>query len=145
MSTTLSRTRWTSASKAALVARLNNTLGWTQWAGMDSATIITPGRNGMGSPGEIRQFVAGKTTGREEVLPPAGDKVLRYRLLSGLPLRNYVGEVEIVDEGEKRRVTWSASFEPPLPFTGWLVRRGLTPFFDRWLGGLIEIEEKSAG
>lgn len=143
MPTTLSRTRWTNASKPALVERLSKTTAWPEWAGMDSATILTPGSAGEGSEGEVRQFKAGGTTGREQVLPPQGDKVLRYRLLSGLPLRNYVGEVEIVDEGDKRRVTWSASFEPPLPFTGWLMKRGLTPYFDRWIEGLVSLERTS--
>lgn len=142
MSVFVSRTRLTPVPKANLVARLNHTLGWTEWAGMDSVRILTPGSAGEGSPGEIRQFTADGTTGTEEVLPPEGDRVLRYRLLKGLPLRNYVGEVEVVDEGSQRRVTWMANFDPPLPFTGWLVRRSLLPYFDRWLNGLVDAEEQ---
>lgn len=137
MPTTLTRSRLTAAPRAALEGRLRNTLQWPQWSDMISAVVETPGPNGPGSPGEIRIFTRANTVGRELVLPSAGNTVLTYRVLQGIPLRNYVGRVTIEDLKDGRRVTWSSSFTAPLPLTGWLFALMLRPFFDKLLLGLV--------
>ena len=52
--------------------------------------------------------------------PSNGDVVLLYRLLERLPLKDYVAEVRIVEDGSGRTVTWSSRVGPQVPFTGWL-------------------------
>lgn len=137
MTTHVSREIWTDVPRAALTARLLDTLGWPKWGGVSDARILTPGVDGPSSAGEIRQFIRGRTVGIEEVLPPEGDAVLRYRLISGLPLRDYVGEVRIIEAEGRRRVIWSSRFEAPLPLTGWVFALGLRGFFDALLKGLV--------
>ena len=137
MPVTVHRERWTSVPKAALVARLRDTLAWPEWSPMDVATIERAGPDGPSSPGEIRSFTSGRTTGREEVLPSEGDVVLRYRLLEGMPMDDYVGEVKIEERDGRRLVSWSSRFEPRIPLTGWLFRFGMGQFFDKLLDGLI--------
>jgi hypothetical protein len=137
MTTRVSREIWTDVPRDALQSRLLDTSGWTTWAGVTEARIIQPGRHGPSSPGEIRQFLRGGVLGTEEVLVPIGDEVLRYRLISGLPLRDYVGQVRIVEDVGRRRVVWSSEFEPPVPLTGWVFALGLRGFFDTLLAGLV--------
>jgi len=74
--------------------------------------------------------------GTEEVLTPVAGEVLRYRLISGLPLRDYVGWVTITEQAGRRQVTWACQFRPPVPLTGWVFALGLAGFFDRLLFGL---------
>ena len=105
MSVNVVRRRLTDIPRADLVSRLRNTLDWPDWSPMTSAVIEQPGEDGPSSPGEIRRFRSGRTIGREEVLPSSGNVALRYRLLEGLPLRNYIGQVEIEDLGDKRQIT----------------------------------------
>ena len=132
------RERWTDAPKAVLVERLRDTLNWPEWSPMTAAAIERPGADGSSSsPGEIRRFTSGKTVGREEVLAVEGDVALRYRLLEGLPMRDYIGEVVIEDRDGRRLVTWSSQFEPKIPMTGWLFKAGMGGFFDKLLDGLI--------
>lgn len=131
------RERWTRLQKAELVGRLRDTLAWPTWSPMASAVVVQPGIDGPSSPGEIRIFASGSVTGREQVLPNTASTVLRYRLLAGMPLRDYVGEVEIQDLGGWRKIVWRSSFRAAVPFTGWMFSFGLGAFFDRILDGLV--------
>ncbi|MGV3490443.1 MAG: SRPBCC family protein [Devosia sp.] len=137
MTTRVQREIWTDVPREALVTRLLDTLGWTSWAGVSEAKIVQAGPSGPSSPGEIRQFLRGGVLGTEEVMAPVGDEVLRYRLISGLPLRDYVGEVRITEAKGRRHVVWQSQFTPPVPMTGWVFALGLRGFFDRLLAGLV--------
>ncbi len=44
-----------------------------------------------------------------------------YVMLSGAPVRNYAGRVEVAADGDGTVVRWSSSFEPAIPGTGWLI------------------------
>ena len=138
MSVNVVRRRLTDIPRADLVSRLRNTLDWPDWSPMTSAVIEQPGEDGPSSPGEIRRFRSGRTIGREQVLPSSGNVALRYRLLEGLPLRNYIGQVEIEDLGDKRQITWSSRFDAPFPLTGWIFAAGMGGFFERLLDGLVD-------
>ncbi len=137
LTTRIQRYRLTDRTRDELVRRLKDTLAWPQWSSMEAAVIERPGADGPSSPGEIRRFTRGGTTGREEVLDSAGDVVLRYRLIEGLPLRNYVGEVAITEDNGRRRVQWSASFDAPF-LTGWIFAISMGRFFDSLLKDLTE-------
>ncbi len=119
MTITISKSISTRVPRAKLLARIADAARWPEWSPFTRAEVEKPGPGGAGTPGEIRWFFTSSTKSREEVLPSEGDVVLRYRLLEGLPLKDYVAEVRIVEDGSGRTVTWSSRFEPQVPFTGW--------------------------
>ncbi len=73
-------------------------------------------REGAGEPmgnGAIRVFSTAFTSSREEVTGLDPDRRLTYRLLSGLPLRNYSAEVELGSlEDGGTSIHWCAHFGP---------------------------------
>ena len=71
-----------------------------------------------GGVGTIREITIGKACVREvleTVDPPQG---FTYRILSGAPLKDYVGKVTLEDKGEDTIIRWSAELTPKIPFTG---------------------------
>ena len=64
--------------------------------------------------GAIRVFRRGRTTGRDQLLELVPNRRLEYASLSGLPVREYVGEVDL-EAGARRRgrlIRWHSSFCP---------------------------------
>lgn len=137
MPISISKSRFTQTSREKLLARLADAAKWPEWSPFQRSEIVRPGPDGPGTPGEIRWFYTRTARSREEVLPSEGDVVLRYRMLKGLPLKNYVAEVRIVEAGDGREVIWSARFDPEVPFTGWIYRMALKRFFVQLLETLV--------
>src|ERR1700754_3883420 len=120
MSFVIRRSRVTTTPRIVLLTRLRNAAAWPSWGPFSKARIERPGSNGPGSPGEIRWFHTPTTASREEVLPAEGDVVLRYRLLEGLPVEDYIAEVTIRQRTDgQQEVVWSARFSTRNPITGW--------------------------
>lgn len=122
-----------SAHSAAPVERvwalLANARGWPEWAPFVTADLERQGSPQPDGVGAIRRFTYGKSVARECVVAFEPPHWLAYQLLSGLPVRDYRGDVTLQstpDGGTALR--WQAHFEPLIPGTGWLVRRRLEPF-----------------
>ena len=70
----------------------------------------------------------GRTTGRDQILELVPNRELKYASLSGLPVRDYVGEVDLeAAPGGGTRIHWHSSFVPKRPGTGWILERGIAP------------------
>jgi uncharacterized protein YndB with AHSA1/START domain len=55
---------------------------------------------------------------REEVVAYEPDVRFSYTLLSGLPVRDYVGSVELTPEGSGTRMVYVVKLTPTVPFGG---------------------------
>ena len=53
----------------------------------------------------------------ESINPPDG---FNYKLLSGAPIRNYLGTVKILPKEFRSEIQWKVRFDPKIPYTGWL-------------------------
>jgi uncharacterized protein YndB with AHSA1/START domain len=103
---------------------------WPDWAGVESAELERPGRDDRFGVGAIRRMRRGRTTGREEVVRFEEPTAFSYVLLSGLPVRDYRGDVTLARVDGGTRITWRSTFRVKVPFTGALARRGLRRFLD---------------
>ena len=64
---------------------------------------------------------------------------LVYATLSGLPIVDYVGEVDLEPAPDGGTVIrWHSSFFPKVLGTGWILQRGLRRFLERCVHGLAE-------
>jgi hypothetical protein len=116
------------APPAAVWALLADATTWSEWGPWDEA-----GRDRDGAPtpdgvGAVRRFRRGRTTSIEEVTELDAPFKLGYRLLSGLPVRDYRAEVTLVGEGDGTRIRWRSEFDGRYPLVGALLRPALARF-----------------
>jgi uncharacterized protein YndB with AHSA1/START domain len=111
---------------------------WPAWSPIETFALERPGDPPPEGPGAIRVFVKGRTTGRDQVLELEPGRRLKYASLSGLPVRDYVGEVvlERTPNGGTD-IDWHSSFFPTTPpGTGRLAARGIRRFLGQCADGL---------
>ena len=65
--------------------------------------------------------------------PPSS---LSYRLLTGLPLRDYTSRVLFTAVNGGTHITWRSTFLPKVPGTGWALEALVRSMFSRTLKGL---------
>ena len=126
------------ASPGAVYALLTDGSTWPRWSPIESFELEQPGDGAPEGVGAIRVFRRGRTTGRDQVLELVPDRRLRYASLSGLPVRDYVGEVELEPVPGGTLIRWHSSFVPAVRGTGWLVELGIRRFLSGCVRGLAE-------
>ena len=124
------------ASPDAVYVLLAEGATWPDWSPIESFRLEQPGDGAPEGVGAIRVFRRGRTTGRDQVLELVPDRRLRYASLSGLPVRDYVGEVELEPVPGGTHIRWHSSFFPTTRGTGWLVERGIRRFLAGCVRGL---------
>lgn len=95
---------------------------WDTWARMHESKLLKQGDGERDGIGAIRRFRTFKLVTREEVIAFEPPHRLAYRLLSGMPVRDYRADVELVGAAGGTDITWSAIFLPGRPRTGPLLR-----------------------
>jgi len=73
----------------------------------------------------------------EAVEPPHS---FAYRILSGSPVKDYLGKAEFSPVDSRTRVIWSATFVPLIPGTAWIVRIAITGIINKIFKVLESIE-----
>jgi uncharacterized protein YndB with AHSA1/START domain len=109
---------------------------WPSWCSIESVTLEREGTSAREGVGAIRVNKRGRVTGRDEILELVPNRRLKYAALSGLPVRDYVGQVDIEPTPSGAAIHWRASFRPAIPGTGALMRRGIRRFLSECATGL---------
>jgi uncharacterized protein YndB with AHSA1/START domain len=133
----------TSGSPEVVYELLADGPTWPRWSPMETVTLEREGNPPPEGVSAIRVLKKGRTTGRDEILELVPNQRFRYASLSGLPVREYVGIVDLqpaLDGGTT--ITWSASFFPTRPGTGWILQRGVRRFLGECARGLAEYAAK---
>jgi uncharacterized protein YndB with AHSA1/START domain len=100
-----------------------------------------PAPNGVGA---IRRLTAIGPPMREEVLAYEPGKRFSYKLLSGLPVRDHVGTVELTPSGGGTRVVYAVRTTPTLPLVGGAFLVGMKFGIKQLLGGVAKEAERRA-
>jgi hypothetical protein len=103
---------------------------WPSWSGFESVVIEVAGvpvRDGVGS---VRRTKLGRTTGREEVTRFDAPHTYGYRLLSGLPIRDYEALVLLAETAGGTHIKWQSTFQEKIPFTGAVIAKRLQSFIN---------------
>lgn len=88
-----------------------------QWTPFRKVVLERPGHPHPHGVGAVRSlYLLGPPT-REEVVEFDPPHHLRYRLLSGLPFRDYVGEITVEPEGTGTRLSTKLQFRTRIPTT----------------------------
>ncbi len=106
--------------------------GWWRWGAWRSSELEREGNpppDGVGAVRVLTSETRRPVVSREEVVEFEPPSRLTYKLLSGLPLRDYRGTVTLEALGDGgTEITWHSEFEPKIPLTGGLFRRTLGKF-----------------
>jgi hypothetical protein len=73
--------------------------------------------NGIGT---IRKLTIGKLCVREILDSANPPYAFTYRILSGAPMKEYLGKVRFEPKENSTIIYWSADLTPKIPFTGWI-------------------------
>jgi len=111
---------------------------WPAWSPIETFALERAGDPPPEGPGAIRVFVKGRTTGRDQLLELEPGRRLKYASLSGLPVRDYVGEVVLERSASGgTNIDWHSTFVPTTPpGTGPLAARGIRRFLAQCAHGL---------
>jgi hypothetical protein len=127
------------ADPATIYRLLADGSTWPRWSPIESFDLEAAGDPPPEGVGAIRVFRLGRTTGRDQILELVPDRRIRYATLSGVPVRDYTGTVDLepLDDG-RTRIHWQSSFVPKVRGTGALVERSIRRFLQRCVTGLAE-------
>jgi hypothetical protein len=106
----------------AVFARVVDGRQWPERSPLGSFELERPGDDEPEGVGAIRVFRTGPFTSRELIVERVQDRRFAYTLLSGLPIRDYRAQVDLVPAGTGTELHWRSSFEPKYPGTGPILR-----------------------
>ena len=110
----------TAATPEVVWELLADSTTWPDWSPVRVMSIERSAPDGGDGVGAIRTLKTALATSREEVLEMHAPDRFRYRMLSGLPLSDYVGTVSTTRvDGGGTTITWSATFSTPAGLRGW--------------------------
>ena len=125
------------ASPEAVWRLLGDSSTWPSWTPVDEHRQERPAR--PDGTGEIRTFITGRYTVREEIVEVRPLRRLSYALLGGLPLRDYRADIDLSERPDGGTdVRWHTTFKPKVPGTGGLYRRALQRATEQFVAGLVE-------
>jgi Polyketide cyclase / dehydrase and lipid transport len=129
----------TTAPPDAVWKLLADVTTWKDWGPWDRAELERAGTGDPAGVGALRRFRYLRRITREEVVAFEPPRRFAYELRSGLPLRNYHGEVTLVPAGTGSRLEWHSRFDATLP--GRLWRPGLARFIRTTANRLVRAAE----
>ncbi len=100
-----------------------------------------PVPNGVGA---IRKLTAVGPALREEVIAYEEPSRFSYTLLSGLPVRDHVGTVELTPSGGGTRMVYAVKTQPTLPVVGFAVVAAVKQAVNGLIGGIAKESERRA-
>jgi uncharacterized protein YndB with AHSA1/START domain len=107
--------RWVAAHPAAVWDVVSTHAGMFRWTPYRKSILEREGANHPNGVGAIRAlYLLGRPT-REQITAFEPPHRLRYTLLSGLPFRDYTGEVTVEPDGSGSRLHTRIAFRTRIP------------------------------
>jgi uncharacterized protein YndB with AHSA1/START domain len=100
-----------------------------------------PPPNGVGT---IRVLRSLGPTLREEVIAYRPPSRFSYKMLSGVPVRDHVGTVELTPNGTGTRITYAVRTTPTVPLAGFAVVAAVKLAIEQLLKGISRESERRA-
>jgi len=97
--------------------------------------------NGVGA---IRRLTAVGPPMREEVIAYEAPSRFSYTVLSGLPVRDHVGTVELSAEGSGTRMVYAVRTQPTIPLAGGVVVAAIKQAIKGLIDGVAAESERRA-
>ena len=134
------RSAITTADQAAVFRLLAEGSTWPDWSPISSLEELThpSGDDHPEGVGSIRVFKSGPFRSHEEVVRVDEPDVFAYRLVKSrvLHVRDYEARVELSPHAEGTTITWTGSFRPLFPGSGWIWKRIIGNLYEQFVEGL---------
>jgi ligand-binding SRPBCC domain-containing protein len=120
---------------------------WSLWTPARQVVVDPPGSSEPNGVGAVRHMRAlGPLGAREEITAFEPPELFAYRLLRGLPVRNYEASMRLVESGDATVLDWSGTWDDLAGF----MQRPMAGFMQRTVtkmaGGIkAEAERRAAG
>jgi hypothetical protein len=102
---------------------LADQVGMTTWGPARTVTLEDVGEPPPDGVGAIRVLSRGPMKIREQITAVEKPNRLAYRMLSGLPVRDYVGETNLTGGDTATEIVWTVTMTSRFPGTTAAVRR----------------------
>lgn len=100
-----------------------------------------PAPNGVGA---IRKLTAVGPPMREEVIAYEAPRRFSYTVLSGLPVRDHIGTVELTAQGGGTRMVYAVRTQPTVPVVGFAVVAAIKQAIKGLIDGVAGESERRA-
>jgi hypothetical protein len=132
------------APAAVIWKALADSSSWPTWSPNDEVTIEKPGVPAPDGVGAVRKLRTGKIKVTEEITVFEPERRVGYRLVKGLPVKDYRADVVLSRRGDgSTDLVWSADFKGVWGNGKWAQRK-LQQVLDEWGGALARHAEKVA-
>ena len=112
-----------SATPQQVWALLEDVAGWSTWGPWHETWLERQGDEEPNGIGAIRVLRRGRIVSREQVTAVDPGRRLEYRLLDGLPVRDYAAVVTIDPSPTGGTdIRWRSTFRPLRPTPAWFMR-----------------------
>ncbi|MGA8846911.1 MAG: SRPBCC family protein [Nocardioides sp.] len=127
-------TRTSSATPEAVFDRLTDHASYQDMTPLRTSVLERPGDTDQNGVGARRRIGIVGPTQVEEVTEFVRPSRFAYRLVSGLPVRDHVGTVELSSVPEGTRIHYRVQSTPIVPGSGLI----LGPVLKKAIGGLLD-------
>jgi hypothetical protein len=134
--------RHISARPDCVFALLVDTPNWPRWSIFTNVRLERKGILDRLGVGAIRVMKTNFSSVREQIIDAEPGIRFSYRLLSGLPLKDYRSDVDLASSGDGTDVRWRSTFETVYYGTGWFWRIVLRKVIARTLSDLAREAER---
>ncbi len=90
------------------------------------------------SIGAIRIITIGRAKARERLESVDAPNSITYRMLSGAPVKEYVGTIEIKAQNDSTILNWYVKLTPKIPGIGWIVEIVIKKAINRFIDAIEE-------
>ncbi len=139
----ITKTATTTADPATVYALLRDGASYPAWSPIESFELEREGQGEAEGIGAVRVFRSGKVTGRDTIAELVENRRLAYTHASNIPVKNYRGQVDLTPVEGGTEIRWTSEFEPKIPGTGRLMRKGLDTFVEGMTTGLADYASRN--
>ena len=124
---------------------LTDHAGYAKLTPLRKSELERPGEADPNGVGAIRKLTAVGPPMREEVIAYEAPSRFSYKVLSGLPVRDHIGTVELSeDAGGTTKMVYAVRTQPTLPVVGFAVVAAIKQAVKGLVDGVVEESERRA-
>jgi uncharacterized protein YndB with AHSA1/START domain len=137
-------TREIGAPPETVFAVLTDHRKYSELTPVRKSVLEREGEANINGVGAIRKLTVVGPPMREEVIAYEAPSRFSYTVLSGLPVRDHVGTVELTADGQGTKMVYAVRTQPTLPVVGFAVVAGIKQAIKGLIDGVAKESERRA-